>query len=286
MNIGMLWLKKEQSAVEYLQHFYEIPAELPDLPLQDEAFVAEWQEAEGRDVLDFLADGLGLPVSGFCFEDEERLGISFAKTLGGMLPVINTGCHEDFRAMDALMNGRDGKRELPVTVNAFTIEARAEKIFRHRLLLLNRAPYSNIHADRLGLTEEDWLDRSYRLRRAHECAHYETLRLVGGMKNHALDEILADTVGQIAAFGDFSADRQRLFFGIKHDDDNCTGRLSFYTRTVRAEERGQIYRSVDKVLDIVEDTVRELISKKAGKWEILKELAGKSIADRLSNAPS
>lgn len=281
MGNGILWLTKEQTAVEYLQHFYEIPAVLPELPLPDEAFVAEWQEAKGRGVLDFLADGLGLPAFNFQWEHETLLEICFAQTLGGRLPVISTGCHEDFRAMEALMGNRQEKRELPVTVNAFTIEARAEKIFRHRLLLLNRAPYSNIAAEELELDQNEWLERSYLLRRAHECAHYETLRLFGGMKNNALDEILADALGQIAAFGDFSAHRQRLFFGLSKGGENCTGRLSFYTKKVSAEEKGKVYKAVDKVLDMIEAEMNDMLASKADEWELLKILAGRSIADRL-----
>ncbi len=282
MKIDTLCLAQRQTAEEYLQHAYEIPEEVPFLPMPDEAFVSKWQEAAGRTVLDFLIDGLSLPALDFSWEDEEGLGISFAQTLGGRLPVISTSSHEDFRAMDALMSGREEKRELPLTVNAFTIEAKAENIFHHRLLLLNRAPYSNIPAARLGLGAGDWLERSYRLRRAHECAHYETLRLLGGMKNHALDEILADTFGQLAGFGDFSADRQRLFFGLTKGETGCTGRLSFYTQKVAMEERDKVYAAVDKVLDMMEAEIKALLSRKAKKVEILAELAGRSIADRLA----
>ena len=279
----MFWLAHCQTAAEYLQHVYRIPENLPDLPLPDEAFVSEWQEASGRDVLVFLAGGLNLPVFAFRWEAEDELELSFAKTLSGHLPVLSTGSHEDFRSIDALMNGRKEKRELPLTVNAFTIEARAENIAHHRLLLLNRAPYSNVPAVKLGLTEEEWLERSYLLRLAHECAHYETLRLFGGMKNHALDEILADALGQIAAFGDFSADRQRLFFGLSKGTTGCTGRLSFYTRKVAKEEKDKVYEAVDKVLDWIEADIKALLTRKAEKQEFLTELAGRSIANRLAD---
>lgn len=240
-----------QSAAEYLAHAYEIPRYLPPLPLPDEVFASRWQEARGRDVPDFLTDGLKLPAYDFVWQDIESLSLSFAHTLGGKLPVIATGCHEDFRTMDAVMNGREKERELPLTVNAFTIEARAEPIHRHRLLLLNRAPYGNIPAKALGLSAEDWLERSRRLRLHHECAHYEILRLLGGMRNHALDEILADTLGQIAAFGNFDADRQRLFFGLEKDKGTCTGRLSFHCQKVSLEERPKIYRAVSEMLEDV-----------------------------------
>lgn len=278
----MFWLAQRQTAAAYLQHVYQIPERFPSLPLPDEAFVAEWQEMSGPGVLAFLADGFNLPVRAFNWEAEEGLGISFARTLGGRLPVISTSSHEDFRAIVALMNGREEKRELPLTVNAFTIEARAEKIAHHRILLLNRAPYSNVPAVRLGLREADWLERSYRLRLAHECAHYETLRLLGGMKNHALDELVADVFGQLAAFGDFRADRQRLFFGLVRGVAGCTGRLSFYTRKVAGEDKEKIYEAVDTVLDSMEAEIKALRARKAEKLEILIKLAGRSIADRLA----
>ena len=282
MKTILPWQKKEQTAAEYLLHCYVIPAKKPTLPLKDEAFVSKWQKAEGSGVLNFLSYDLGLPAFAFHWEDEDNLCIYFAQTAGGNLPVIATGTHEDFQTMEALLGGRQIKRELPLTVNAFTLEARAEKIFHHRILLLNRAPYSSIPAEALGLSEEEWLKRSNRLRLAHECAHYETLRLLGCMKNHALDEILADTFGQIAAFGNFSAERQRLFFGLVQGEDTCTGRLSFYTRNVRCEDRAEIYRTVDRVLDMIEAEIQEMLSRKADDWEILTSLAGQSIVERLA----
>ena len=102
----MFLLTQIQTAEEYLQHAYEIPEEFPFLPMPDEAFVSKWQEAAGRAVLDFLIDGLSLPAFDFYWEYEDGLGLSFAQTLGGRLPVLSTGSHEDFRAMDALMSGR------------------------------------------------------------------------------------------------------------------------------------------------------------------------------------
>ncbi len=284
MNIDRLWLKHTQSADEYLQYAYKIPAELPALPLMDEPFVASWQGAKGREVLEFLADKLKLIACDFKWQEIDSLSISFAHTLGGMLPVIATGCHEDFCVMEAVLNGREKNREFPLTVNAFTIEARAKPIYRHRLLLLNRAPYSNIPAGALRLSTEEWLVRSQRLRLRHECAHYETLRLLGGMQNHALDEILADVLGQIAAFGDFDADRQRLFFGLKKGRDTCTGRLSYYCQKVALKERSKVYADVAEVLDEVADEIQDLLARKVDDWDLLASLASKSIAVRLPPA--
>lgn len=276
--------KRLLTAEEYLAHAYAIPALIPFMPMPDEKFVGSWREAAGREVLDFLTAELGLPALAFDWEHESALAISFVQTLGGKLPVIDTASHRDFRQMEALLNGRKEVRNLLASVNAFTLQTKASSLYRHRVLLLNRAPYSNVSAAAAGCPEEEWLERSHHLRLAHECAHYETLRILGCMKNHALDELLADTLGQLAAFGNFSAARQRAFFGLTKGEDSCTGRLAFYTNNVLPEERGRVFRAVDQVLDILEVEVKALLSQKAGKLEWLTGIAGKSITERLADA--
>jgi hypothetical protein len=120
------------------------------------------------------------------------------------------------------------------------------------------------------------------------------------MQNHALDEIVADAMGQLAAFGNFSAARQRLFFGLEQSTGRCTGRLSFYCLNVLPWERVEVYRAVDATLDFLEDrierfltenkrktetkeslsSVKTLLSDKESKYELLSDLAGTSIAER------
>ena len=272
---------RQMRADEYLEYCYPLPEKKQLLRTGDESFTASWKEAKGSDVLRFLAENVSLAVDRFTFKNTDALRIFFAETLGGRLPVVVTGNHEDFCSMEAVLNRRRKAADYPLTVNAFTIEARAPKIFRHKVILLGSAPYSNIPADCLGLEETDWMERSYRLRLAHECTHYETLRLFGDMRNHALDEIAADVFGQLAAFGDFSAARQRLFFGLEPGRDSCTGRLTFYCQNVVPEERPAVYRAVDAVLADVEQEVASLLSLKKQKYDILQQLLCVSIAERV-----
>ena len=272
-----------EAYINYLKHCYDVPNELPKLPLDDEPYVAMWQKAEGKYVLDYLKEAFGLPVFNYQWENKDDLSISFTETLGGRLPVITTKSHKDFLFMDALLNGREQSREVPATVNAFTMKTKAETILGHRIILLNFAPYSNVAADKLGLSPDGWLICSQKIRLAHESAHYETLRLFGGMKNHPLDEIVADAFGQIAAFGDFNVDRQRLFFGLEKGKDTCNGRLSFYVANIPEKERGKIYNAVNVVLDNVETEIQTRLSRQDNKIKILTALAGKSIFDRLGN---
>lgn len=253
------------TAEEYLSHCYQIPETLPNLPLDDEKFLGKWREAQGNDAIKFLSKlyGKDLNLRG-------TIKISFAQTLAGLLPVVDTENHDDFTELAFWLMNRAEKKILPDTVNAFTLPT---KIFGepHRIILLNRAPYSNVPAEKLSLAQDEWLVKSHKLRLRHESAHYETLRLLGGMKNHALDEILADALGQIAAFGNFDANRQRIFFGL--NGDKCSGRLQFYCQKVFPTERPKIYSAVDKALDKINLAGKSEI-------EILCELGGRCLAQR------
>ena len=260
----------------YLSHCYAIPETPPVLPLTDEAFASVWKEAEGAAARKFLSEIVDRDIALFPLQQEETLRILFAETLGGRLPVIVTDNRDDFLRVEALLNGREDLEDFP------------------------QAPYSNVPANLLGLDEEEWIERSCQLRFAHECAHYEMLRLFGGMQNHALDEIVADAMGQLAAFGNFSAARQRLFFGLEQGTGRCTGRLSFYCRNVLPWERTEVYRAVDATLDFLEDRIyrfltenkkrtetkeslssaKTRLSDKKSKYELLSDLAGTSIAER------
>ena len=157
----------------YLSHCYAIPETPSVLPLADEAFASVWKESEGVAAREFLAEIVGRDIASFPLRQEETLRIFFAKTLGGRLPVIVTGNRNDFLRVEALLNGREDLADFPVTVNAFTMQAQAKNIRNHRVILLGLAPYSNVPANLLGLDEEEWIERSCRLRFAHECAHYE-----------------------------------------------------------------------------------------------------------------
>lgn len=259
------------TAEEYLKHFYEIP-QLPQLPLADEDFVSAWQKAEKNTAIDFLQNLYGVNFN-FDWRNVDAIKISFIQTLAGKLPSIYMENHDDFEALSSFLSNKTEIRKLPVTVNAFTMSTNIRGV-RHKIILLNRAPYSNISADKFNLTAEDWLEKSQKIRLRHESAHYETLRLFGGMKNHALDEILADALGQIAAFGNFSANRQRIFFGLNGGE--CTGRLSFYVQKVLSSDREKVYRAVDTVLDKIEGEIKNCTEQ-----EIICRIAGRSIADRL-----
>lgn len=107
------------------------------------------------------------------------------------------------------------------------IQARPE-LYQDRFVLLSDGPYSAVPAADLGLDEAAWREASLALRRDHECAHYLTRRLHGAMRNHLLDELVADYAGMKGAFGHYRADWQLRFLGIADTGYRPGGRLDLY----------------------------------------------------------
>jgi len=107
--------------------------------------------------------------------------------------------------------------------------SRQPELFRDRFIVLFAGPYSGVPAADLGLEPAHWLALSLAIRREHECAHYLTRRLFGAMRNHALDELVADYAGLVAATGRFRADWFLRFLGIDREDRiRPDGRLHIY----------------------------------------------------------
>lgn len=104
-----------------------------------------------------------------------------------------------------------------------------KQAYQDRFIVLSDGPYSAVPASDLGLDDATWRTKSLRIRRAHECSHYFTRRFFGSMRNHPMDELMADYAGIVAAEGRFRADWFLRFLGVEptgelHDD----GRLHIY----------------------------------------------------------
>ena len=245
---------KHFTAYEYLTHRYELD-ELPNLPLADEPFVREWEiwlenpNESPYDVRNMLSD--------------TSTTSWLEQTSAGRIPVLYTKSRGAFeRAINALYPGGSADAaKIPASVNAFTIKAKHPALTGHRVILLNRSGYSALSGKavkKLGVEEDAWLEKSMTLRLNHEICHYFSLRVLGGMRNHVLDEIAADCVGQLAVFGTFKASLQRLFFGMSKMSQGELkilpgGRFSFYVKKLCGT-------SVDVVLEETDAALRSLES--------------------------
>jgi len=89
-----------------------------------------------------------------------------------------------------------------------------KELYQDRFILVSTGPYSGVPAATLGLDADEWAALSTTLRAEHEATHYFTRRVFGAMRSNLLDEVVADTMGVIAASGRFRKDWLLHFMGL------------------------------------------------------------------------
>lgn len=120
-----------------------------------------------------------------------------------------------------------------------------------RLVILSRGPYSHVNAAEAGFDETQWLQLSDTIRRYHEITHVICRRLFPENIDAVRDELVADTVGLVAAFGSFDPELEKKFLGIR-DGRYTGGRLGNYT-----DEPETVTESVCTMLSRFEDAIRK-----------------------------
>jgi hypothetical protein len=112
------------------------------------------------------------------------------------------------------------------------------ELYQDRFILLSCGYYSSVAPETLGLTSGEWRKNSLIIRREHECTHYFTRRMFHSMRNHVLDELIADYAGLTAATGRFRAEWFHHFMGLEQFPSfRCSGRLSYYRGEPPLSER-------------------------------------------------
>ena len=179
-----------------------------------------------------------------------------ADTPAGSVRVVTLGNRQDFElALRGLMAAKDGPEAvIPESQGAAMLtvfnwprihahlalypeEERAAEFKRFTavrenyvdmLVLLSRGPYSHVDAAAVGETEEEWLGHSDTIRRFHELTHVICRRQYPGDVAPIRDELVADAVGLVAAYGRFDPETEKRFLGIR-DGRYTGGRLGNYT---------------------------------------------------------
>ncbi|MCL2663278.1 MAG: hypothetical protein FWE83_08135 [Oscillospiraceae bacterium] len=133
-------------------------------------------------------------------------------SVAGPIPIVYPADTTDFEGLlrEIIFKGKD----VP------NLEKRgAQFVFgkAQRFIILTDKPYSGVPAKDMGLSENEWLEKSMIIRKNHECAHYYTKRFFGSSKNHLHDELIADFNGLYTAFGEYCAAWFIKFFEIRFD---------------------------------------------------------------------
>lgn len=209
------------------------------------------------------ADGAG----GLTLKAPESLELLLHRSAAGRVPMLVTRNREDFVSLVRALAYRNEPRDIPPSQGATMLAgynnwarihahrraweegenpggsgaARAatwreqfarirerRELYQDRLMILSDGPYSGVRAAELGLTDGAWKDLSLLIRREHECTHYLTRRLFDAMRNHLLDELMADYAGITAAIGDYRSDWFLRFLGLEDDGYRAGGRLEIY----------------------------------------------------------
>lgn len=189
---------------------------------------------------------------GLTLRQPAQLQLYLQPTLAGAIPVLVTSNRADFVSLVQALTKRNEPQPIPDSMGAcivggynnwnrvrqyqqqwlaknnqqgllegqdWEVEFRElikrPELYQDRFILLSQGAYSNVAATELGLEEERWLELSGQIRLEHECTHYITRRWFGSMRNHILDEIVADYRGIVAANGDYRADWFLRFMGLE-----------------------------------------------------------------------
>ncbi|MEO8277575.1 MAG: ATP-binding protein [Thermoanaerobaculia bacterium] len=195
-------------------------------------------------------------------EREDLLSLHIEESIAGAVPVLISRNRNDFVLLVRALTARNEPEPVPEAMGACLVKglvnwdrvgaerrrfeaalelqgriATAEdwaaemagrirprkELWQDRLILLSDGPYSAVPAAEVGLDTADWRERSLALRLDHECFHCLTLRRHGLLRSHLLDELLADYVGSIAAFGSYDARRALRFLGLNVDATSLPG---------------------------------------------------------------
>jgi len=200
---------------------------------------------------------------GLAFRHPERVELHVCETMGGRVPVLVAADREDFVALVQAFTERNepvvvspamgaclvrglnnwsrigayrrewerehGEADGDLWADEFRRLAERKDLYQDRLVILSSGSYSAVASADVGLQQRDWLARSLVIRREHEFTHYFTYRVFGAIRSHVFDELIADFVGLVHAFGRYRADLALRFLGLEsYPLSRAEGRLGMY----------------------------------------------------------
>ncbi|PSB30545.1 DUF7005 family protein [Stenomitos frigidus] len=191
-----------------------------------------------------------IEATGLVLQQPDQLELVIHESLAGAIPVLMVSQREDFVALVQALALRNEPKPVLDSMGACIVSgfnnwdrirqyrqqwettnptacsesdwvaefqrvAPQKALYQDRFIILSDGPYSAVSASAMGLPETDWQRLSSIVRLEHECTHYFTYRVLGSMRNHLLDELIADYWGIVAAAGRYHADWFLRFVGLE-----------------------------------------------------------------------
>jgi hypothetical protein len=201
---------------------------------------------------------------GLLLREPEHLALVVATSAGGRIPIVVAKNRDDFVALVQAFTERNEPTPVPASMGACLVkgltnwdrvadyrarweqaqgtrgddeawatELRAfsqrKELYQDRFVLMSSGPYSGVAAEWAGVSSQEWRNISLAIRREHELTHYVTWRLFGFLRSHATDELVADFIGLVRAFGHYPGGLARRFLGLEaYPSFRSGGRLEHY----------------------------------------------------------
>ena len=181
-------------------------------------------------------------------------------TPAGAIDVLLLHERKDFEKCACALANRCEPKTIPESVGAFMISGLInwEKVRKHlnkqpeeecfvngfvwnwlrknhfgyldRIILLSSGWYSGITPEMIGLSKEDWAEKSITIRMHHEIAHFVCRSRYPKNIDAIRDEVFADMIGIVAAFGYYDADMAKVFLGIDGTMILENARIRYYLK--------------------------------------------------------
>lgn len=98
------------------------------------------------------------------------------------------------------------------------------------LIVLSGGYYSSVYPEDVGLSPDEWKEKSLTIRKYHELTHFVCRELYPTEVDAVRDEVIADMIGILAAFGQYDVRLARIFLGIESPAYRPGGRLENYLK--------------------------------------------------------
>lgn len=202
----------------------------------------------------------------FTFSDEDTL--ETADTPAGESEILFLQNRSDFEHAVRALAYRCDNVNLPASMGAVTISGlinwekvrKDDENFRDGLIILSSGEYSAVSASEIGLSKEEWLKKSVAIRKYHELTHFVSRHLYKENKSPIRDEVIADMIGLIFAFGYYDTYYAKLFLGTEGKEYRIGGRLQNYEET---ENMSVLMENTNKMIDNFAEIVENIQYKNA-----------------------
>lgn len=193
----------------------------------------------------------------FSFNEKDKYE-SF-KTSQGVVELITLYDRKDFVHMAQALGNRCEPVIIPDSTGAMAIFGlnniekfkNNEENFKDSIILLSSGYYSNVSEEdikkcNLDLSKDEWIEKSIVIRKYHELTHFVMRKRYPDDIKPIRDELIADCIGIIAAFGELKTNLLKLFLGIENKTYREGGRLQNYEGGEK-ENIPNVLRQIDEL---------------------------------------